>query len=107
MSFLRSLISANKLNLIVLQSIICRIEEEKIICKARILDIKEIYSKNMLSFMRLNFVIFSFFPDQEKYKTSKSHQLILSKPRLLNGQSAGWAIKISHGEETLRAWNLS
>lgn len=66
MSFLRSLISANKLNLIVLQSIICRIEEEKIICKARILDVKEIYSKNMLSFMRLNFVIFSFFPDQEK-----------------------------------------
>lgn len=62
MSFLRSLISANKLNLIVLQSIICRIKEEKIICKARILDVKEIYSKNMLSFMRLNFVIFSFFP---------------------------------------------
>lgn len=105
MSFLRSLISANKLNLIVLQSIICRIKEEKIICKA--LDVKEIYSKNMLSFTRLNFVIFSFFLDQEKYKTNESHQLILAKPRLLNGQSAGWAIKISHGEETLRAWNLS
>lgn len=83
MSFLRSSISANKLNLIVLQSIICRIKEEKIICKVRILDVKEIYSKNMLSFMRLNFVIFSFFPDQEKYKTSKSHQLILSKPQVI------------------------
>lgn len=38
MSFLRSLISTNKLNLIVPQSIICRITEEKIICKARIPD---------------------------------------------------------------------